>query len=100
MPVSSNKEVELTPDQSTNQQWQAAYSLYHERQANRHLRAAFCQFEVVNGREALATTLDEDPVFFSSDWDGVQMNVMVSSFARKPVKLLARRIAQSRPPAT
>jgi len=97
--ASSNKEVALTPDQSTNEQWHAAYSLYHERQANGHLRVAFCQYEVDNGREALATTLEEAPVFFPSDREGVQMNVMGVFVREETGQALTRRIAEGRPPA-
>jgi hypothetical protein len=86
-------DVGLTPLESTQEQWRKQYSDYHQRQIDKRLRAAFCEFETVASREALASSLEEAPVFSSADWGNRRMNVMGLLVDDAVGERLAARIA-------
>jgi hypothetical protein len=92
---SSPRQVALTPDQATPGDYRSEYEAYHERQTTKHLRAARCSIESVEGREALAVNLDTAPVLSSADWEGHQQNVMGIRITEETARALVRRIADA-----
>jgi hypothetical protein len=93
---SPSDQVALTPERSTSEQWQREYKRYHKRQATKQLRAAFCQFELVDGREALATEFDNAPRLSRADWEGYQLNMNGRIVGEETGKALARKIAEGK----
>lgn len=91
---SASKEVALTPSRSTPEQWRRQYSDYHARQKAKQLRAAFCEFESIDGREALATRFEDAPVSSNADWEGKSQNVNGVIILEATAKSLAGRIAE------
>jgi hypothetical protein len=91
---SAPKELALTPSQSTPDQWRKQYSDYHRRQVDKKLRAAFCKFEVIDGREALATRFENAPVMSRADWEDKTQNVTGRIIQNSTGKQLATRIAE------
>lgn len=64
------------PDTATDKMWIKHYLAYRQRQINKRLRAAECEFETVDGRQCLQLTPAGAPVI-SPDWwdDDKPMNV-------------------------
>lgn len=91
---SHSRQVALTPDQATDEHWHKEYAAYHERQATKQLRAAFCEIETVRAREALATSFEIAPVFSREDWENRQLNVNGHVVREETGDALARRIAE------
>jgi len=91
---SASKEVALTPSQSTQEQWRKQYSDYHKRQVEKRLRAAFCRFESMKGREALATIFKDAPLMSRADWEHKTQNVTGRVIKNATGKHLAARIAE------
>jgi hypothetical protein len=91
--ASGSKEVALTPSQSTQEEWEKQYSDYHKRQIDCRLRAAFCNFESVGGREALATRFEDAPVMSNTDWEHQRLNVNGRIIQNTTGIQLAARIA-------
>jgi hypothetical protein len=96
---SSSAEVALTPDKATYQQWLKEYAAYHTRQATKRLGAAFCRFEIVTEREALAPNLGTAPVLSRADWEDHQLNVNGCVVREETGDVLARQIAEHGSPA-
>jgi hypothetical protein len=92
---SSKRQVALTPDESTPQDWHNEYSAYHKRQFQCALRAAFCKFELIVGREALAIKIEEAPVLSPEHWEGKQLNVNGVLVEDETGEAVAGRIAKS-----
>ena len=82
------------PSQSTLAQWRKQYSDYHQRQMDKKLRAAFCRFELIDGREALATTFEDAPVMSRTDWEDKTQNVTGRVIRNTTGEQLATRIAE------
>lgn len=92
---SAPKELALTPSQSTPDQWRKQYSDYHQREMDKHLRAAFCKFESIGGREALTTRFEDAPVMSSKDWEDRTQQVSGLVIQNTTGQQLAARIARS-----
>lgn len=91
---SASKDVALTPSQSTPSQWCKQYSDYHKRQKEKRLKAAFCKFESIDGREALVTSFRDAPVMGKADWEGKTQNVNGRVIKDMTGRRLAARIAE------
>jgi len=92
--VHPSKNVSLTPSQSKPDDWRKHYSEYHQRQVEKKLRAAFCRFEVIDGREALAASFEDAPVLTDSDWEDKTPQVMGRHVQDATAKRLAASIAE------
>ena len=91
---SSKRQVALTPDESTPQDWRNEYSAYHKRMSDCCLRVAFCRFEMISGHEALATKLENAPVLSQADWEDRRLNFNGRLIGEKTGQSLARLIAE------
>jgi hypothetical protein len=91
---SASKEVALTPSQSTPDQWLKQYSDYRRRQVDKNLRAAFCKFELIDRREALAARFDDAPVMSRVDWENRRQQVRGLLIQDATAKQLAKKIAE------
>lgn len=89
-----SREIALTPAQSTDEQWRNLYSAYHRRQAEKRLRVAFCRFEMVGSREALAIKFEDAPMLSSKDWEGKTLGLAGRIIQNETGERLATRIAE------
>jgi hypothetical protein len=92
--ASGSKEVALTPSESKPEEWLKQYSDYHRRQADKKLQAAFCKFELIDGREALATGFVDAPVMSKRDWENRTQQVSGLLIQDATAKQLAKKIAE------
>jgi hypothetical protein len=92
--VHRSKTVSLTPSESKPDDWRKQYSEYHQRQVDKKLRAAFCRFEVIDGREALAASFEDAPVLTDTDWENKTPQVMGRHVQDATAKRLAASIAE------
>jgi len=92
--VHPSKDVALTPSESKLDEWLKQYSDYHRRQADNKLRAAFCKFESIGGREALATRFGDAPVMSKADLENLTPQVMGHHIQDATGERLAARIAE------
>jgi hypothetical protein len=86
-------QIALTPDQADYSHWLKEYDAYHDRQTSKQLRSAFCRIEVIGGREALASHLEDAPLMSRKDWEDAQLNVMGRILREETADRLAERIA-------
>jgi len=91
--VHPSRNVSLTPSRSKPEEWLQQYSDYHQRQKDKQLRAAFCKFETIRGREALITKFEDAPVMSSKDWEGKTQNVAGRVIQNTTGEQLAAQIA-------
>lgn len=63
-----NRHTPLTPDHFDEAMWSKHVTDYHQRQADKQLRAATCRFVQVDGREVLQLDHEHAPVLTPADW--------------------------------
>jgi hypothetical protein len=88
----------LTPLESVEQDRINTYAGYHDRMRRRNLRAALCQVEAVDGREALCLDPAYAPVISSAEFEAESGNGRIISAERAAA--LRHRIAVSGVPIT
>jgi hypothetical protein len=84
------------PGDTTDAMWRWQYQAYRARQRRRHLQAAECQIEQIDGRECLQLNPCAAPVVTPEWWGGERMNVMGRRISAESANRIRSAIAHIR----
>lgn len=84
------------PDDADEQMWRRHYLGYRQRQIDKRLRAAECEFETVAGRQCVQLLPAQAAVVTPDWWDGAKMNVQGVDLSEAQAQLFRNAIAAGR----
>lgn len=94
--VHDAKKQAHTPLESTEEMYRWQIRAYHQRQVDKGLRAALCEVEMEDGKEALRLDPASAPVFTRADWEYQPVGRGVFFVSEGIATSLRTRIAQGR----